>query len=168
MSRLGDRLTLYSRLQLRSPPKFDGKSALIRRPGFLAGLEESKYHEAFNNLIDCPRAITTYKTFNAHMRDIGGPLAAICEHVYYWVDPVYVKPASSQPDQLHQMDWMRLMSRKLWRPQPELEKEKIQMLQAQHRSKTMKLVQALVDCIEQDIDLWKEEVSISVAINNCL
>src|SRR2546421_422961 len=107
-SRASSTRSLRFRPQLHSPRTFNAKIAPIRRPGSLEGLEEDKHHQAFKNMTQCPRKMVTHKTFNSSMKDVGLILAAICEHVYHFVDPVYVKPASPEPDKLHRMDWMRL------------------------------------------------------------
>jgi hypothetical protein len=156
---------MRSRLQLRSPREFSGQSASIRRPGFLAGLEESKYHQAFENLTECPKPITTHIRFNAHIKDVGLSLAAICEHVYYWLDPIFVKPASSEPDKLPRLDWMKMLAWKLWAPvlEANISIQDVQATRAEQRAQTMKLVLALARFIEEEADPWKEEVSISLA-----
>ena len=111
------------------------------------------------------KKIITHKTFNARLKKVGLTLAAICEHVYYWLDPVYVKPAHSEADRLHRMDWIRLLSRKLWTPSEDSEAESTipEKKLAEQCKKTHKLVNALVGCIESSIELWKKEVSIRLA-----
>jgi hypothetical protein len=163
----GLKLTIYSRLSLRSPPTFREKVAPIRRPGFLDGLEEEKYHQAFQNMCKCRSIVITRKVFDTIIQDVGQALAAVCEHIYFWVNPTYVKPASSEPDKLHRMDWMLFLSRQLWVPPPDSEGENdeeeanaedSQTKPKDVREKTMDLVKALAQSIKEHIELWKEEV----------
>lgn len=163
----GLRLTIYSRHSLRSPPTFGEKAAPIRRPGFLAGLEEDKYHRAFQNMCQCRAQVMTRKVFDQIVQDVAPVLAAVCEHIYFWVKPTYVKPASSEPDKLHRMDWMLFLSRELWNsrrdsededddeePHPENSETKPEDV----REMTMALVRALAKSITDHIELWREEV----------
>lgn len=156
------KLTVHSRLQLRSPRTFNTKVAPIRRPGFLEGLEEAKYHEAFEKMGKCRRTMMTHKVFNAGLKDVGLTLAAICEHIYFWVDPTYVKPTSAEPDKLHRMDWMLLLSRKLWVVPSDSDDEggntKTQVDDPRKKSKN--LVFELAKSINSRLDLWKKEVCI--------
>lgn len=94
------------------------------------------------------------------MKDVGLPLAAVCEHIVYWVDPVFVKPASSEPDKLHTLDWMKLMARRLWLVSPESSNSirDVQELRASQKTLILQLVHDLAGEIEKQSDLWKEEV----------
>lgn len=96
------------------------------------------------------------------MKDIGLPLAAVCEHIVYWVDPLFVKPASSEPEKLHDLDWMKLMARGLWEDNEcdGLSIEQMQDAKDQREKKTAKLVQELVTEIEDQLPLWKKEVGL--------
>ena len=76
-----------------------------------------------------------------HEAVVGGrlpsiPLAAICEHMYYWVDPTYVKPASSEPNKLHRLDWMKLLSQKLWKPKYDSKTSGDEMTKILNKQKT--------------------------------
>ena len=97
------------------------------------------------------------------MKDVGTPLAAICEHIYYWVDPTYVKPASSEPDKLHRLDWMKLLSQKLWKPKYNSKTSRDEMAKILRKQKTdtINLVCELAKFVESDLGLWKEEVNTS-------
>jgi hypothetical protein len=126
------------------------------------GLDEKGYAQAFKNLNLCSTRMVTLKEFNTRMRDVGGPLAAICEHIIYWVDPTFVKPASSEPDKLHGLDWMKLMAHKLWGPTGDMDLELVEIkdIRSQRKDMVFDLVMEISAHIEGEMELWKKEVPI--------